>query len=69
MKTSEDRGKEHASSSTTSKAGSRRGARQQLKEARKKSPSGKSRSGHHTSAPNVSPTPDVITTVSHADAR
>jgi len=68
-KTAEDRGREQASSTTTSKAGSRRGGRQQLKEPRKKSPSGKSRSGRHTSLQNVSPTPDVITPASDADAR
>jgi len=65
-KTAEDRDKEHAGGTVTSKAAaSRRGGRQLLKEPRKKSPSGKSRSSHQ----NVSLTPDVITAVADADAR
>jgi len=62
----EDRGsRDHASSTATSKtAGSRRAGRQQVRESRKKSPTGKGRSGRHTS-----PTSDVITPASDADAR
>ena len=63
-KAAEDRGKD------SSKAAARRGGRQQLKEPRKKSPPGKSRSGsHQTSTQNVSPTPDVVTCTSDIDAR
>jgi len=67
MKTAvEDRGKDGL---LTSKSQSKRGGRQQLKDSRKKSPTGKSRGGRHTSALTTSPMPDVITSASDAEAR
>jgi len=61
--TAEDRG---GKDQLTSKSQSRRAGRQQ---SRKRSPTGKSRTGRRTSSHTVSPTPDVINPASDADAR